>query len=503
MDVQDQLRVGFDARHVGADKTANPAPYFAFPRQNDVVKLVSRRVERLQAGGLGAGANSVTILGERGCGKTATLQAVGCAIEAVRPDIVYAYVDVSLLRPFEHPLRSVLDRVESTLGLELSGPEVRHDQVFDRLNQVLQEHNKKVMIVFDEFDKFYAQHLWTQERKSEVEKSLLDIFALEVVQVAAHVHCLVQCVWVAAGIATRGSVPTLVNAFPVLKLGVHLNGSSFRARVLRGGVVDADLVRKMEAAIRHLWQAKMLPLPFSCGIAHSATTEAVFWRAVATGACLLVGPNAGCLSAFLEGVANRLDDAPISSNATPTAAEAATIKLLHDAYRYSPGAHGIATSGEDVGFLKRWLSFDEDYAGVVPCLWDEFRFAWASKNQLPLQRQHTPDNLTRLMQRLDAGNLQPLAPAEFAAVWNNVRANGRHGARQQVGSNAVDCLHFMVRHHLLLTDPSGGLWPSRMFDATLAPQGVVSTLAPRGVVATWWDSLSLPTFTSLFSRYPA
>ena len=104
-DVQQQLSVCVNHRGAGAGDTAQPAPYVAFPHQEDVVSPVLYRVQRLQEHGLAYGDSGASIVRDRGCGKTSTLRAVGHAIEAVRPDIIYTHVDMRKVAAAEHPLQ--------------------------------------------------------------------------------------------------------------------------------------------------------------------------------------------------------------------------------------------------------------------------------------------------------------------------------------------------------------------------------------------------------------
>ena len=171
VDVQQQLGACF--KHSGV-----VGAYFAFPHQERVVELVSERVERLQAGTLGEEESGVAILAGRGCGMSATLEALGHAIEAARPDIMFAYVDARYVRAGEHPLRGVLAQVEIALGLEASGPTLVHDRVYEQLTRLLGTYDQKVVIALDNIDFYYGTQLRTPEQKRIAARSLEDLASL-------------------------------------------------------------------------------------------------------------------------------------------------------------------------------------------------------------------------------------------------------------------------------------------------------------------------------------
>ena len=462
VDVQQQLGACFKRSGVVDSEASRPGAYFAFPHQERVVELVSERVERLQAGTLAPGQNGVAILGARGCGTSATLEALGHAVEAVRPDIMFAYVDARYVRAGEHPLRGVLAHVEIALGVEASGPELAHDLVYEQLIRVLDAHDQKVVIALDNIDFYYGTQLRTAEHKRRAAQSLDDIAAVA----SPHMPNTLTLLAGSSGLLQRllqapSDSPKLDAAYPLLQFRTSLSRSKFQVHVPQTRAIDAHLVQVMEAAIRHTWPE--YKSPFS-GDYVRAATAAVFWRTLAKGACLLVGSHAGGVTQLVCSMVREVE--PIPSDASPEAAEAAAIRLLHVAYRDVPD---VGVSGN----LADSLYIDRGFSGVRE-LHDEFNFAWASKNQL----RYCPDKLqqlTCLVQGFDDGNLQPLTQAEFEVLHQQVWSYGTRAERKHLGGDAADCIRFMVHHHLLVEDESGGLWPARAFDATVAPRGVVDT----------------------------
>ena len=71
--------------------------------------------------------------------------------------------------------------------------------------------------------------------------------------------------------------------------------------------------------------------------------------------------------------------------------------------------------------------------------------------------------------------MKPLTEAEFAAVWTNVHDYGTKANRAQIGDSAEACLEYICGHFLLWKDESGGIWPKRVYEATMAPRGAEHT----------------------------
>ena len=356
----------------------------------------------------------------------------------------------------------MLAQVEIALGLEASGPTLAYGRVYEQLTRVLDAHDQKVVIALDNIDFYYGTQLRTPEQKRIAARSLEDLASLA----SPHTQRTLTLLSGSSGLLHRllqasSDSPKLDAAYPLLKFRTPLNGSKFQLHVPQTDAIDAHLVQAMEAAIRHTWPE--YKSPFS-GDYVRAATAAVFWRTLAKGACLLVGSHAGGVTRLVCSMVCTVQ--PIPSDASPEVAEAAAIRLLHRAYGDVPD---VATSGN----LTESLYLDERFSGVRG-LHDEFNYAWASKNLL----RHSIDKLqqlTWLVQRLDKCSLQPLTEAEFETVYQQVRAYGTRAERKHLGGDAADCIRFMVHHHLLVEDESGGLWPARAFDATVAPRGVVDT----------------------------
>ena len=71
--------------------------------------------------------------------------------------------------------------------------------------------------------------------------------------------------------------------------------------------------------------------------------------------------------------------------------------------------------------------------------------------------------------------MKPLTKAEFAAVWASVHDYGTNANRAQIGDSAEACLEYICGHFLLWKDESGGIWPKRVYEATMAPRGAEHT----------------------------
>ena len=119
------------------------------------MRLVTDAANRLKAGTLGVEERGISISGERGCGKSTALQAAGRGIEAADPDILFVYVNMRTLDKRKRPLQFVLSQIESKVGVEPS--DVPLDHAYAQLQQVLEQHNKKAVIVFDRFEFHYKK----------------------------------------------------------------------------------------------------------------------------------------------------------------------------------------------------------------------------------------------------------------------------------------------------------------------------------------------------------
>ena len=107
----------------------------------------------------------------------------------------------------------------------------------------------------------------------------------------------------------------------------------------------------------------------------------------------------------------------------------------------------------------------------------EVHFHWSVKNRLRSHPNEEQRQLTWLVRRYDdvTTRMQPLTKAEFAAVWANVRDYGTNANRAQIGDSAEACLEHMCGHFLLWRDSSGGIWPKRVYEASVAPRGAEHT----------------------------
>ena len=104
MAVRAGVREAFARGEHAFGKPVQPSLYFEYPEQDYLVQLVSDRVALLRRRALSAGDAAVVVTGERGCGKSATLQALAPAIETAYPDIIVTYADMRHVKAPEHPL---------------------------------------------------------------------------------------------------------------------------------------------------------------------------------------------------------------------------------------------------------------------------------------------------------------------------------------------------------------------------------------------------------------
>lgn len=472
--VTKQVHASFKAGTHVFGQTSKASQFFGFPGQAFVVQLVSDRVRNLREGVLSAGDSGVTLAAQRGCGKSSTLQALARAIESVHPAVIYSYVDMRETKANQHPLRSVLNQVECKLGVASS--HVEHDDVRTRLVQLLKEHKRMAVIVLDEFDEYYTNPLGGNE--DAVWQSLTDIALLG--EGASQVTFTVLCGssgWLEMLVRGRAP-PQLVAMYPLLTLGRDLNGRKFKVHEPPHAHVGPELAELALAAVRHEWAALGAPSPFSSGMKKGAA-EAMFWMTLARGAALMCGTHVDGLKTVVENVAQATRSCrAIPSDATPASVQDTAIELLYHAYTSSKG-----TSGESVGAPPSSTPVIDDYAGVMPCLVNEFESAWAKKNKLR-KHQHPLKQLKWLIANFDdvCAELQPLTPMEFEAVWTDARIYGASATRRQIGKDMEQGLKYMRRHRLISQDRSGDLWPVRIVGATLAPRGAVESWLDRACV---------------------
>ena len=325
----DQFQVLDGQRGLGAPHRANRA---VFPQQEDVLRVVTDAANRLKAGTLGVEERGMSISGERGCGKSTALQAAGRGIEATDPDILFVYVDMRTLDKRKRPLQFVLSQIESKVGVEPS--DVPPDHAYAQLQQVLEQHNKKAVIVLDHFECHYKNLLppndhgeWKQAKARLEDIGLLghgtSPSLLTIVCSASG--------WVQTLLRGKKSVPALVNAFPLLQCGTNLSDGQFRVRLLQDAPVGIERAQAVQAWMQHAWTVARAPPPFNHGAAHPAA-EAVFWSTLAKGACMLVGGHVGALAAVAWRFHELLRDDPIPSNASLRDVEAVVVQRLHHAY---------------------------------------------------------------------------------------------------------------------------------------------------------------------------
>ena len=325
----DQFQVLDGQRGLRAGKAPRRANRAVFPQQDDVLRLGTDAANRLKAGTLGVEERGISISGEPGCGKATALQAAGGGIEAVDPDILFVYVSMRTLDMRTRPLQFVLSQIESKVGVEPS--DVPLDHAYAQLQQVLEQHNKKAVIVLDHFECHYKNLLppndhgeWKQAKAWLEDIGLLgDGTSPSLLTIVCS-----SSEWVQTLVRGDNSVPALVEAFPLLQCGMNLNGRQFRVRLLQDAPVGIERAQAVQAWMQHVWT---VPPPFNRGVAHPAA-EAVVWSTLAKGACLLVGGQVSALEAVAGRFHESLRDYPIPSNASLRDVEAVVVQRLHHAY---------------------------------------------------------------------------------------------------------------------------------------------------------------------------
>ena len=452
----DQFQVLDGQRGLGAPHRANRA---VFPQQEDVLRLVTDAANRLKAGTLGGG---ISISGELGCGKSTALQAAGRGIEATDTDILFVRVNMRTLDKRKRPLQFVLSQIESKVGVEPS--DVPLDHAYAQLQQVLEQHNKKAVIVFDRFEFHYEKVLAPNDHgELKQAKAWLEDIGLLGDGTSPSFLTIVcsSSEWVQTLLRGDNSVPALVEAFPLLQCGTNLNGRQFRVRLLQDAPVGIERAQAVQAWMQHVWT---VPPPINRGVAHPAA-EAVFWSTLAKGACLLVGGQVSALEAVAWRFHESLRDNLIPSNASLHDVEAVVVQRLLHAYSQA-APHEFADPPPVL----------EDYAGVSTLL-QEVQFQWAVKNELRSHPNDKQRQLAWLVRRYHdvTTRMKPLTEAEFAAVWASVRDYGTKANRAQIGDSAEACLEYMRSHFLLWKDESGGIWPKRVHEASMAPRGAEHT----------------------------
>ena len=488
--VRTQVAAVFEAGRHRPGSSSPPSLFFAYPEQEAVVQLVANSVHAMvHTGEYGAGDAGITIVSKRGCGKSATLRALGPAIEDVYGDgVVNVYLDMrSKHGPGTDLLRDVCRQVEAKLatraeactgsGAATEPPLGENDDLsvapvhtlLDRLLGMLAQHDARMVLVLDEFDEFYTQTL-DDNNRSLVSSVLTDIALLG--EGASGRTLTVLCgssAWLEMLVRGRGVFSELMAEYPVLDLRRKLDGRKFKLNDPLQHAITTDLVyQRVVPCVEHLWKGSGLHNPCT------GANDRAFIHQLARGALLLAGTHIDGVKLLVGHVAKAVEAGTVTFCARDTEAN---VRTKVAACLFAAYTQFCETSSDSLGRAPASPVLVDAYTGVLPHLVDEFEFAWASKNGLH-KHSDGQQQLEWLMASFDdlCDRLVPLDTGEFREICEEARRYSLSTHRANIGSHPErHTRKYMRRHRLMGQGSQGRLLPMCVFGATMAPRGVVTS----------------------------